>query len=193
MRQIKVGFSRGRNWKWAADHNSNRNSSLWTRSWGEIIVEQEPEWAQSLPNIFFFFLRHKCSQEWLIQQGASEVEGPGYKWARLQYRETVTLDLPSSSPGELKENHSSDSALCLCGSILQGYFRWLRWLLHLSVSIPILQLTELSFLQAGSLEGAWHVMNTCGFCSLCSPTNGQGQLGLWSWCLPDKGAEGASR
>lgn len=148
MRQIKVGFSRGGSWKWAADHSSNRNSSLWTRSWGEIIVEREPEWAQSLPNIFFF-LRHKCSQEWLIQQGASEVEGPGYKWARLQYRKAVTLDLPSSSPGEFKEIHWSDSAPCLGGSVLQGYFRWLRWLLHLRVSAPILQLTYLPFLQTG--------------------------------------------
>lgn len=105
-------FSERSNWKCAIGYNSGRTSSLWTRSRSEIIVEQEPGWAQSLPNIFWGTnvarseSFNRVPQRWRVL----DINGQDCSTGKSV---TLTLDVPSSAPGEFTAINLSDSGPCL--------------------------------------------------------------------------------
>lgn len=112
VRKSDVHFSERSHWKSSVKYNLGSASSLWTRSRSEIILEQQPEWAQSLPNIFWSTSVarsesfNRVPQRWRVL----DINGQNCSTGKFI---TLTLDVPSLSPGESTEIGSSDSGPCM--------------------------------------------------------------------------------
>ena len=167
-------------------------------------MEQEPEWGHCGTEARLsaistqYFLRHKCSQEWVIQQGTSEVEGLGYKWARLRYGKIRHPNLgcaiavsvssqESASPVPVPASGQVHAALML--QVTQ------RGLVNLQISAPRLQVLWPLLLgwQTCYIKITREVVPPCWLCSLSSAENVPERRKLETLVLSRKGRGGQGR
>lgn len=167
-------------------------------------MDQEPEWghcgtgARVSAISTQYFLRHKCSQEWVIQQGTSEVEGLGYKWARLRYRKIRHLNLGCAIVVSVSSQESASLVpVPTSGRVHAALMLQVtqRGLVNLQISAPKLQLVWPFLLgwQACCIKITRQVVTPCWLCSLSSAENVPGRRELETLVLSRKGRRGEGR